>query len=223
METNEVAFNLTSTIQQIKKYLPSQGPLKDYVFLNSLQSFQDQPFHEAMKRSEYSFYILSLKDWNLESIIYQIFLRPLKRISLKIKFLHGNTILYVFVLLFISGIFIISNKSIVPPLFLKYLPSFYAFIGLMMVIKAFTERRKVVLSWFMIMMNHFWIAIAIGINDSVKLSTLSMYLFGVILSGIIGYFVIRSLRKGLALVRMYARLFLGPHVKTYYSIAYKSS
>ena len=51
METNEVAFNLTSTIQQIKKYLPSQGPLKDYVFLNSLQSFQDQPFHEAMKRS----------------------------------------------------------------------------------------------------------------------------------------------------------------------------
>jgi formate hydrogenlyase subunit 3/multisubunit Na+/H+ antiporter MnhD subunit len=143
----------------------------------------------------------------------------------------------------------------------------------------------------MVMMNHFWIAIAIGINDSVKLSTLSMYLFGVILSGIIGYFVIRSLRKnerkitlarfqghsfeyprtafvfllaclgmagfpitptmigedlifssvkedqyflafflsvsliidGLALVRMYARLFLGPHVKTYHSIAYKSS
>jgi hypothetical protein len=64
------------------------------------------------KRLEYSFYILSLKEWNLETIIYQIFLRPLKRISLKIKFLHGNTILYVFVLLFISGIFIISNKSI---------------------------------------------------------------------------------------------------------------
>jgi hypothetical protein len=28
---------------------------------------------------------------------------------------------------------------------------------------------------------------------------------------------------GLALVRMYARLFLGPHVKTYHSIAHKSS
>ena len=51
METKEEAFNLTSTIQQIKKYLPTQGPLKDYVFLNALQSFQDQPFHEAMKRS----------------------------------------------------------------------------------------------------------------------------------------------------------------------------
>jgi hypothetical protein len=28
---------------------------------------------------------------------------------------------------------------------------------------------------------------------------------------------------GLALVRMYARLFLGPHVKTYHAIAHKSS
>jgi formate hydrogenlyase subunit 3/multisubunit Na+/H+ antiporter MnhD subunit len=28
---------------------------------------------------------------------------------------------------------------------------------------------------------------------------------------------------GLALVRMYARLFLGPHVKTYHSIAHKSA
>jgi len=51
METKEETFNLTSTIQQIKKYLPTQGPLKDYVFLNSLQSFQDESFHEALKRS----------------------------------------------------------------------------------------------------------------------------------------------------------------------------
>jgi NADH:ubiquinone oxidoreductase subunit 4 (subunit M) len=193
--------------------------------------------------------------------------------------------------LFFSGILIITNKKLIPPVFLNYLPSFYAFIGLMMVIKAFTERRKVILSWFMVMMNHFWIAIAIGINDSVKWTTFSMYLIGVVASGMIGFFVIRSLKTheskitlarfqghsfeyprtafvfllaclgmagfpitptmigedlifssvkedqyflafflsvslildGLALVRMYARLFLGPHVKTYHSIAYKSS
>ena len=261
--------------EQLYHYIPREKTIED--------SFP--------KKLEYSFYILSLKEWNLETIIYQVFLRPLKQFSLKIKFLHGNAILYIFVLLFLSGIMVILNKSKIPVAILNFLPSFYAFIGLMMVIKAFTERRKVILSWFMVMMNHFWIAIAIGINDSVKLSTLSMYLFGVIFSGTIGYFVIRSLRKnerkitlarfqghsfeyprtafvfllaclgmagfpitptmigedlifssvkedqyflafflsvsliidGLALVRMYARLFLGPHVKTYHSIAYKSS
>lgn len=49
MENKE--FDLGYTIEQIKKYLPTQGPLKDYVFLNSLACFQELPFHEAMKRS----------------------------------------------------------------------------------------------------------------------------------------------------------------------------
>jgi hypothetical protein len=29
--------------------------------------------------------------------------------------------------------------------------------------------------------------------------------------------------NGLALVRIYARVFLGPHVKTYYEVAYRSA
>jgi uncharacterized protein YbcC (UPF0753/DUF2309 family) len=49
MENKE--FDLGYTIEQIKKYLPTQGPLKDFIFLNSLACFQDLPFHEAMKRS----------------------------------------------------------------------------------------------------------------------------------------------------------------------------
>lgn len=48
---NSKEFDLDFTIQQIKKYLPTQGPLKDYIFSNSLACFQDLPFHEAMKRS----------------------------------------------------------------------------------------------------------------------------------------------------------------------------
>jgi uncharacterized protein YbcC (UPF0753/DUF2309 family) len=64
MNTN--VFDLDETIQQLKKYLPTQGPLKDFVFLNSLACFQDLPFHEAMKRSSeifgYKTY-LDLKDF----------------------------------------------------------------------------------------------------------------------------------------------------------------
>lgn len=51
MEQNSRSFDLDYTIQELKKYLPTQGPLKDYIFLNSLACFQDLPFHEAMKRS----------------------------------------------------------------------------------------------------------------------------------------------------------------------------
>jgi NADH:ubiquinone oxidoreductase subunit 5 (subunit L)/multisubunit Na+/H+ antiporter MnhA subunit len=243
------------------------------------------------KRIEYSFYILSLKEWNLETLIYQLFLSPLKKISRKFRILQLNLGIYFFVIIYVIGLVLLLFKSAIPPFFENYLPGFYAFIGLLMVIKAFTERRNVVMSWFMVMMNHFWIALAIAINDNINISSMVMYLSGVIFSGGIGYYAIRLLIKkekritlarfqghafeyptiafvfllaclgvagfpitptmigedlvfssvredqyflalflsislivdGLALVRIYARLFLGPHVKTYHSIAHKSS
>jgi uncharacterized protein len=45
------SFNLANTLAQLKKYLPTQAPLKDFVPNNILQSFQSMPFHEAMRTS----------------------------------------------------------------------------------------------------------------------------------------------------------------------------
>ena len=243
------------------------------------------------KKLEYSFYILSLKEWNLETIIYQVFLAPLQRFAKRFRLFQMNIGIILFAVIFIAGLILLSFKNDLPHFWKNYLPGFYAFVGLLMVIKAFTERRNVLMSWFMVMMNHFWIALAISINVHIHYSTLAMYLTGVIISGIIGYFSIQKLKNiekritlarfqghsfehpriafifllaclgmagfpitptmigedlifsavredqyflafflsislivdGLALVRMYARLFLGPHVKTYHSIAHKSS
>ena len=242
------------------------------------------------KRLEYSFYILSLKEWNLESILYQLFLAPLKNVSRKFRFIQLNLGIYFFIAVYALGLVLLVFKTSIPTFLQNYLPGFYAFVGLLMVIKAFTERRKVVMSWFMVMMNHFWIALAISINVHIHYSTLAMYLVGVVVSALVGYWAIRRLISkekritlarfqghafehpmiafvfllaclgmagfpitptmigedlifsavredqyflaiflsislivdGLALVRMYARLFLGPHVKTYHSIAHKS-
>ena len=61
---NNTGFDLESTIEQIKKHLPTQGPLKDYIFLNSLACFQSLPFHEAMKRSSEIFGYKTYLDLN---------------------------------------------------------------------------------------------------------------------------------------------------------------
>ncbi len=243
------------------------------------------------KRIEYSFYILSLKEWNLETIIYQVFLAPLQRFTRKFKVFKFNLGAILFLTIYIIGLIFLGLKDSLSPFGINFISGLYAFVGLIMVIKAFTERRNVIMSWFMVMMNHFWIALAIGINADIRLSTISMYLIGVIISALIGYMAIKKLIKheqritlarfqghsfehpkiafifllaclgmagfpitptmigedlvfsavrenqyflafflaislivdGLALVRMYARLFLGPHVKTYHSIAHKSA
>jgi len=143
----------------------------------------------------------------------------------------------------------------------------------------------------MILMNHFWIALAVSFNEHFIIIETIMYLSGIIVAGIVGYLVILHLKKleknvhleqfhgysfrhpktalvfliacltvsgfpisptfigedliishihaqqivlafivalsfimnGLALIRIYARVFLGPHSELNYEIAYRSS
>jgi len=64
-------FNLDKTILQLKKYLPKQGPLKDFIFQNTLACFQDLPFHEAMKRSSEIFGYKTYLDLNEFRELYE--------------------------------------------------------------------------------------------------------------------------------------------------------
>jgi formate hydrogenlyase subunit 3/multisubunit Na+/H+ antiporter MnhD subunit len=126
METKKVAFNLTSTIQQIKKYLPSQ-----------------------------------------EKVGLESFAKRLKRYNI-LKTLEYPRTAFVFLLACLG----MAGFPITPTM-----------IGEDLIFSSVKEDQ-----YFLA----FFLSVSLIID-------------------------------GLALVRMYARLFLGPHVKTYHSIAYKSS
>lgn len=243
------------------------------------------------KRFEYSLYILSLKEWNLDSMMYKYMWNPLKRMGAKWSFLTFKNVYVFFALTFIIGLFFAINPHLLSEKWRFYMPLIYGFIGLLMVVKAFTERASARLSWSLIITNHLGIALAISFNEHFDVSHHVWYLSGVIISGIIGYLSIQRLRNlerwvsldrfyghayehpkialvfllaslgvagfpitptfigedlifshihddqvllasfialsliinGLAAIRIYARIFLGPHVKTYHEVAKRSS
>jgi NADH:ubiquinone oxidoreductase subunit 5 (subunit L)/multisubunit Na+/H+ antiporter MnhA subunit len=243
------------------------------------------------KRFEYSLYILSLKEWNLDSLMYKYMWNPLKRLGGRWSFLTFKNVYIFFALTFLTGLFFAINPSFVSAKWKHYFPLIFGFIGLLMVIKAFTERASVRLSWSLILTNHLGIALAISFNEHFDVSHHVWYLSGVLISGIVGYICIQRMRKlenwvsldkfyghsyehprialifliaclgvagfpitptfigedlifshihqdqillaffvslsliinGLAAIRIYARIFLGPHVKTYHGVAKRSS
>ena len=243
------------------------------------------------KRIEYTLYMLSLKEWNLDSIMYKYMWNPLKKIGSRWSFLTFKNVYFFFAGAFILGMVLSFNQDWISPWWRFYLPLIYAFIGLLMVIKAFTERASVRLSWSLIITNHFGIALAISFNEHFDALHHVWYLGGVVVSGLLGYACIQRLRSleswvsldqfyghvyehpkigfmfliaclgvsgfpitptfvgedlifshikedqlllaflismsliinGLAAIRIYARIFLGPHVKTYHGSAKRSS
>jgi NADH-quinone oxidoreductase subunit L len=242
------------------------------------------------KRFEYGLYILSLKEWNLDSMLYTYLWNPLKRIGTNWRILNFKYIfLFAGTAVFI-GILLLNFTTILPDKYKNNFPVLFAIVGFLIVVKAFTERDSVRKSWTLIMLNHITIAIAISFNEHFDWMHHVWYLSGIITAWYIGFLVLNNLRKqewvsldqfyghsyehpkiamlfllcalglsgfpitpsfvgedlifshihynqiglafftalsliinGLATIRIYARVFLGPHIKTYHEVAKRSS
>lgn len=244
------------------------------------------------RRLEYSLYILSLKEWNLDKTINKLVFNPIKRLGRKLDLLTPKNLLLYFLPMYSIGLILYFNQEWIPELIRDYLPEFFGLLGMLIVFKAFSERLYPRLALMLVMAYPFWIALAVSFNESFAYSQTLIYLSGVVVAGAIGYWALDSLRKkekhyfdlnqyyghvyeypmlamifllaalgvmgfpisptfigvdlifshihedqyflaafdaigfifgGIALIRIYARLFLGPHVKNYHSTALKSS
>ena len=127
--------------------------------------------------------------------MYKNLWNPLKRFGSTLRFITFKNVFYLFAVVFVSGIILAYNPKLVNPTWRFYLPLIYGFLGLVMVVKAFTERASVRLSWSLILTNHLSIALAISFNEHFDFSHHIWYLSGVIISGIVGYLCIQRLRK----------------------------
>ncbi|MEA5428718.1 proton-conducting transporter transmembrane domain-containing protein [Arcicella lustrica] len=243
------------------------------------------------KKVEYSIYVMSLKEWNLDLFMDYIVWKPLKNVGRKLDFLTVNKLLLLFIPTYFIGLLLLYNQENLAEQLHEYLPGLFSLIGFIMVLKSYSERKSPRMSWLLIIMNHFWIALAISFNEHFKAEEVIFYLSGIVIMGTLGYFTLRKLTAiekvldlnrfhghvyehprfammflvsclgltgfpitstfigedlifshihedqvflaffisssfiigGISVVRLYARIFLGPHIKTYHEVAYKSS
>jgi NADH-quinone oxidoreductase subunit L len=242
------------------------------------------------KRLEYAMYMLSLKEFNLDFIHFQYLWRPLKRIG-SLKMLSFRYIFY-FIGGFISlGVVMLIFSDSISEKFFHPVSLVFGIIGLLAVIKAFTERESVRKSWTLIMLNHVLISVSVSFNEHFDWQHNVWYLSGILLSWSVGLILINRMRaqeqwisldrfyghayehpkqafvfllcclgisgfpitpsfvgedlifshihsdqvflaffialslivNGLASMRIYSRVFLGPHIKTYHEVAKRSS
>jgi NADH-quinone oxidoreductase subunit L len=241
---------------------------------------------------EYSLYILSMKEFNLDHIMNVWIFYPMKIVGKKLNFITQKNVFYFFMPVYILGMILLHWEDLIPKTIHNILPTTFSFIGLLMVLKSFSERKSPQLSWLLLVMNHFWVALAISHNEHFNAEHISLYLSGVVTCGILGFYALSRLKRlepkyfdlnkyyghayeypllafvfllaslglmgfpisptfigedlifshirddqfflaffnslafimgGIAIIRMYARLFLGPHIKTYHETPYQSS
>lgn len=142
-----------------------------------------------------SFYVWSLKEWNLDRFINRLVFRPLKSLGHRLDFLSYKTVLLYFVPSYLLGLGLMVIGYKIPQEIHTWLPLVFAFTALLMVLKSFTERKSARLAWIMLLMNHFWMVLAIAENENFSGEEIAMYLSGVILFGISGLLAISWMKR----------------------------
>lgn len=260
------------------------------------QFYHFEPRRETQKsglsrKISNTIYLMSLKEWGLDSIAFYYLWYPMKRIGKSFGFINKKVALMFFVPLFVIGCVLLYFQEEIPTQMRALLPILFSFIGLILSLKSFTKRRFARFSWFLIFQNHLWIALAITFNELFSYWDLVLYISGVVVSALTGYLVLNWMHKregvldlnrfngysyeykkaafifllaclgmagfpitptfigedlifshieveqvfllafvalsfiinGFALIRIFARIFMGPHVKTDHPVAGRSA
>lgn len=169
------------------------------------------------RRLKLSFYVWSLKEWNLDRLINTLIFKPFKKLGHKLDFLSYRSVLFYFIPAYLIGMGLLLAEYQIPDNIRIYLPALFSFIALLMVLKAFSERYSARLSWVLLIMNHFWMVLAIAENEMFAWEQVMVYLSGVIVFGLSGLLVITWLKR---VTGQHGMNYYQGHVKKYPTIAF---
>jgi NADH:ubiquinone oxidoreductase subunit 5 (subunit L)/multisubunit Na+/H+ antiporter MnhA subunit len=142
-----------------------------------------------------SVYLLSLKEWNMDAFQFNYLWSPFKWIGRKLNFLNNKTILFSLVIIYIIGLFLFINDEILPKQLDKLLHLFFAFIGMILILKSFSKRTDAIIVWFMIIASQFYILLSIAfLNDQYEYIEILLYVSGLSIAAVIGFYCLYKLK-----------------------------
>ena len=246
----------------------------------------------TLQKIKNTFYILAVKEWNLDFLLKYIFWNPFKRAGNFLQFISGKMALFLMIVFYLSGLFCNLYQDIIPVYLFNILPFFFSFSGLILILKAFSARGDALWAWTCIVTGQLYITLSITLlNENFGTNHVVLYLSGSVASAIVGFICLIKIKSvdndiqlnqfhghtyehpktglvfllaclgmiglpftptfigidllfshihkhqelliistslsfvflELSVLRIYARVFLGQHKKTYHAMAYRSS
>jgi NADH-quinone oxidoreductase subunit L len=242
-------------------------------------------------RMNMTIFLLSIKEFNMDTNMYQYLWKPLKILGGKLKFFQTGKALILCSLYLAAGFYFIFIKKYYEEAWLHQFSFIGGLLSLGLILSAFESRISAENAWWQIIFSQFLLGQAIALNEQFEIAQLLLFLSGIVFAAFLGFLVLKRLTykgesillhkfhghsyvrprlsvafliaclglsgfpitptfigedlilghlhenqigltllislililDGLAIYRIYARLFLGPHEGAYHETAYRSS
>lgn len=142
-----------------------------------------------------SLYILSVKEFNLDTFMYNFFWNPFKKMGAWTQILSIKMTLSIFLPIYIIGMYLIYNQHLISDGLYLYLPFILALLSFFLILKAFVERASIFNAWFFVIMSQLYVSLALGFNEVFDVKEIYLFISGILIFGFIGFLVIYILHK----------------------------
>ncbi len=143
-----------------------------------------------------SIYTLSIKEWNMDTILHNYFWMPFKWIGRQLGFLENR---FGRLIIIILGLLAITTTFLHPTIFesiSSYLPILFMSIALLVILHSFSSRKSATFAWGNLWMAHVFIICAIVKNTGViNWLQIIMYASGITLASVVGSICLYKIKK----------------------------
>ena len=154
------------------------------------------PISKPVSKIKATLYMLGVKEWNLDTMMFTYLWSPFKWIGKKLQFLKSTA--SIAVLVFSAIALLIVNQ--VSPASLQslsdVLPIVLMSIALAVILFAFSSRQSALRTWVYLLTGHFFVITAVLLNaDHINYIEIVFYASGVLLAFLLGYYCLQKIKS----------------------------
>ncbi|OSZ80967.1 hypothetical protein CAP36_06940 [Chitinophagaceae bacterium IBVUCB2] len=154
-----------------------------------------KPTQKLLSKIKTSFYMLGIKEWNLDTAMFRYLWSPFKWIGRRLQFLQSNIFIAILGLAAVALLILgYTGKENIPSLN-GALPIILMSIALLVILFAFSFRQSALKAWIYLLTAHFFIMTAVLFNaPHIYLVEIIFYASGVLLAFLLGYYCLQKIK-----------------------------
>lgn len=141
-------------------------------------------------------YVLSVKEWNLDFMLHRYLWSPFKLIGKNLNFISSKVGVAVLLIIFIIGIYFNFYPERIPVSISKVLPAVFSFLGLLIILNAFSEKGSAFRAWLFVLLGQLFITLAVTmLSDHFGGLQVLIYLSGSVFFATVGAICLQKIKS----------------------------
>jgi NADH-quinone oxidoreductase subunit L len=152
--------------------------------------------HSFSDKIKNTIYVLSVKEWNLDFMLQRYLWTPFKWAGKAFGFISAKISVVLLILIFTCGVYLNIFPERISPSVFKSLPVVFSFLGLIIILKAFSEKGSAMKAWLFVIMGQLFITLTVALlSDNFGGLQVLIYLSGSMFFAVVGVICLQKIKS----------------------------